>query len=209
MGFIAKDSGGGDFKQVPAGNYVARCYSLVDLGTHTQDGQFGKTTNHKIKISWEILDVDENEQPLTILIDGKDVPLTISKSYTLSLHEKASLRKDLASWRGRDFSEEEAKAFDVSKLVGAYAMVNVSQDVTNGKTYANVKGLSPLHNSIKNNKPVGYHENVMFDLDAPDMKVFNTFHEKLQTYIKESPEWAKSQGVEHFENHEAEDDPFQ
>lgn len=122
--------------------------------------------------------------------------MTISKSYTVSLHEKSSLRKDLAAWRGRDFTDEEAKAFDVSKLVGVYCMVNVTTSETNGKTYSNVAGLTSLPGALKNSKPAPVHENVLFNRDEPDMKVFAGFHEKLHEAIKRSPEWAAITGTE-------------
>lgn len=191
MGFIAKDSGGGNFKRVPAGVYIGRCYSLIDLGTQTTTGQFGEKQQHKIRIGWELFGEDEQGQPLTIDIDGKAMPMTISKSYTVSLHEKAGLRKDLQAWRGREFTEEEAKAFDVSKLMGAYCMVNVTTSETNGKTYSNVAGLTPLPGALKNAKPAAVHALVSFDLDDPDMEVFASFHEKLQEAIKKSPEWKR------------------
>lgn len=194
MGFIAKDSGGGDFKRVPPGVYIGRCFSLIDLGTQLSSGQYGEKMQHKLRIGWELFGEDEQGQPLTIVVDGKEMPLTISKSYTVSLHEKAALRKDLAAWRGKDFTEEEAKAFDVSKLLGAYCMVNITTSETNGKTYSNVAGLTPLPGALKNAKPAGVHEFVKFDLDEPDMAVFNTFHDKLQDAIKRSPEWAQKTG---------------
>lgn len=195
MGFIAKDSGdGGNFKRVPAGVHIGRCYSLIDLGTQLSSGQYGEKMQHKIRIGWELFGEDEQGQPLTINMDGKEMPLTISKSYTVSLHEKAGLRKDLAAWRGRDFTDEEAKAFDVSKLLGAYCMVNVTTSESNGKTYSNVSGLTPIPAALKNSKPAPVHEHVMFDLDEPDMKVFATFHEKLQEAIKKSPEWQAANG---------------
>lgn len=193
MGFLAKDSGGGNFKKVPPGAYIGRCFSLIDLGTQFTDGQFGPKSQHKIKIGFELFGEDDNGEPLTIDMDGKEMPLTISKSYTVSLHEKAGLRRDLAAWRGKDFTDEEAKAFDVSKLLGAYAMVNVTTSETNGKTYTNIAGLTPIPGALKNAKPEPVHGNVIFDLDKPDMKVFEAFHEKLQEAIKKSPEWAKSQ----------------
>lgn len=195
MGFIAKDSGGGNFKRVPAGVHIGRCYSLIDLGTQETNGQFGVKLQHKIRIGWELFGEDDQGQPLTIDVDGKEMPMTISKSYTVSLHEKSSLRKDLSAWRSRDFTEEEAKAFDVSALLGAYCMVNVTTSETNGKTYANVAGLSPLPAVIKKSKPAGVHEFVTFNLDDPDMEVFATFHEKLQDAIKRSPEWAARMGT--------------
>ncbi len=191
MGFTAKDSGGGTFKRVPAGAYIGRCYSLIDLGTQLTTGQYGEKLQHKIRIGWELFGEDEQGQPLTVDVDGKEMPMTISKSYTVSLHEKASLRKDLAAWRGRDFTDDEAKAFDVSKLVGAYCMVNVTTSETNGKTYSNVAGLTPLPGALKNAKPAAVHDHVLFDLDNPDMDVFSKLHDKLQEYIKRSPEWAR------------------
>ena len=193
MAFIAKDSGGGDFKKVPPGAYIGRCYSLIDLGTQLTSGQYGEKLQHKIRIAWELFGEDENGEPLTVLVDGKEMPMTISKSYTMSLHEKAGLRKDLAAWRGKDFTDEEAKGFDVANLIGAYCMVNATTSETNGKTYTNVAGITPLPGALKNAKPAAVHDNIMFDLDAPDMKLFSTFHEKLQDAIKKSPEWAKSQ----------------
>lgn len=213
MGFIAKDSGGGDFKKVPPGAYIGRCFSLVDLGTQLTNGQYGEKLQHKIRIAWELFGEDEQGNPLTVDVDGKQMPMTISKSYTVSLHEKAGLRKDLAAWRGRDFTDEEAKAFDVAKLLGAYCMVNATTSETNGKTYTNVAGLTPLPGALKNAKPAPVHDNIVFDLDAPDMKVFSTFHEKLQDAIKKSPEWAQSQrkqgsGFDDMPSDNFEDPPF-
>lgn len=194
MGFIAADSGGGNFKRVPSGVHIGRCYSLIDLGTQTSNGQFGEKHQHRIRVAWELFGEEDDGTPLTVDVDGKMMPMTISKSYTVSLHEKAGLRKDLAAWRGRDFTDEEAKAFDVSKLIGAYCMVNATTSETNGKTYTNVAGLTPLPGALKNAKPAPVHGNVIFDLDKPDMKVFNGFHEKLQEAIKKSPEWAAATG---------------
>ena len=214
MAFIAKDSGGGDFKKVPPGAYIGRCYSLIDLGTQLSSGQYGEKMQHKIRIGWELFGEDEQGNPLTVTVDGREMPMTISKSYTVSLHEKAGLRKDLAAWRGRDFTEEEAKAFDVSKLLGAYCMVNVTTSENNGKTYSNVAGLTPLPGALKNAKPAGVHTNQVFDLDNPDMKLFATFHEKLQEAIKRSPEWAAKNGkkagsgFDDFPADDLEDPPF-
>lgn len=195
MGFIAKDSGGGNFKRVPAGVYIGRCYSLIDLGTQETNGQFGVKLQHKLRVGWELFGDDDQGNPLTVEVDGKHMPMTISKSYTVSLHEKASLRKDLAAWRGRDFTEEEAKAFDVSNLIGVYGMVNVTTSETNGKTYSNVAGLTPLPGALKAQKPAPVHAPVVFNLDEPDMEVFGSFHEKLQDAIKRSPEWADITGT--------------
>lgn len=187
MGFTAKDTGNGDFKRVPPGAYIGRCYAIIDMGTQVNE-QYAKSA-HKVQLRWELFGEDEAGQPLTVTIDSKTMPMTISKSYTLSLHEKAGLRKDLAAWRGKDFTADEAKAFDVSKLLGAFCMVNVTQSENNGKTYSNVAGLTPLPGALKASKPAGVHALVKFDIDDPDMALLETFSERMQELIKGSPEW--------------------
>lgn len=189
MGFMASDNGGGNYKRVPSGAFIGRCYSLIDLGTQRTDGQYGIKDQHKIQIKWELFGEDDDGNPLTVEVDGKSMPMTISKSYTMSLHEKAGLRRDLASWRGHDFTDEEANAFDVSKLLGAYCMINVTTSENNGKTYSNVAGVTRLPKALAGNKPSAVHKDVLFNLDDPDMELFATFHKKLQEAIKRAPEW--------------------
>lgn len=195
MAFIASDAGGGDFKRVPHGVYIGRCYSLIDLGTQRVEYQGDVKHQHKIQVRWELFGEDEQGNPLTVNVDGVEKPMTISKRYTLSLSDKARLRSDLVSWRGRDFTDEEAKGFDVSKLIGAYCMINVTQSESNGKTYSNVSGITPLPGALKNNKPAAVHKNEIFNLDDPDWSVFDGFHEKLQDVIRASEEFISKHGA--------------
>jgi hypothetical protein len=187
MGLMAKDSGGGDFKRVPPGVYVARCIGLIDLGTQEVEFQGDKKLQHKALVKWEVFGEEDDGTPLTVEVNGVQVPLTVSKRYTMSLSTKARLRADLAAWRGRDFTQEELKSFDVSKLLGAYCMLNVQQNETNGKTYTNVQSITPVPKGLP--KPAGVHPTVRFDLDEPDVAVYESFHEKLQETIAASAEW--------------------
>lgn len=189
MGLIASDTGGGDYKRVPPGVFIGRCIGVIDLGTQEVEFQGDKKQQHKMLIKWELFGDDEAGEPLTIDVDGQSLPLTISKRYTVSLSDKARLRADLAAWRGRDFTPEELKTFDVAKLAGAWCMVNVTHNETNGKTYSNIASLTPLPGALKNVKPAGVHPLVIFDLDDPNMIAFDSFYEKLQDTIKASAEW--------------------
>ena len=164
-----------------------------------------------MRLTWELFGEDESGAPLTVDVDGKQMPMTISASYTVSLHEKSKMRKDFAAWKGKDFTEEETKAgFDIPSVLDKYCMLNVTQSETNGKTYSNISGVTQLPSVLRNNKPAGVHAIVLFDLDAPDAKVFAGFHEKLQEAIRRSPEGAKALGAptgEHSIN-EDEETPF-
>lgn len=131
-------NGGGDFKRAPAGSHVAVCNMVADCGL--QPGFEGKP-QRKIYVRFEIpAERVEYEK------DGKTVegPLTIGSFYTASMNEKATLRKHLEGWRGKTFTDDEAAAFDVSKLLGQAAMLSVIEKDSGGKTYSNIAGMSRL-----------------------------------------------------------------
>jgi hypothetical protein len=102
---------------------------------------------HKVMLGWEIHGSDEMGEPLKMK-DGR--PFAIFKNYTLSWSEKANLRLDLQSWRGRQFSQEEMRRFDLKNVLGAWCMLNIIDRVGNdGKTYTNVNGITPVPSVIK------------------------------------------------------------
>jgi hypothetical protein len=59
--------------------------------------------------------------------------MIIAKQFTLSLNEKANLRADLASWRGRDFTPEEIRGFDLKNILGHWAMISVTASERDGR----------------------------------------------------------------------------
>jgi len=189
---IVSDTGGGnaDFKQVPAGMHMARCYRLVDLGTQKQEWQGQTKMLRKVMVSFEIHGEDENGQPI-VMDDGK--PMSISKNYTLSLAEKASLRADLVSWRGRDFTESELRRFDLKTILGAWAMISVVHaQGGNGKTYANIVNINGVPAAIKKaGLPEPFNDTTSFSLDEPDMKIFEKLSKGIKAKIEMSPEWKK------------------
>lgn len=187
MSFIAKDSGGGDYKKVPAGVHIGRCYKLIDLGTQSETYEGESKLLPKVCVYWELTGEDEDGQPL---VDSEGQPMVIWQEYTMSLGKKAKLRAALESWRGRAFTDDELKGFDVSKLIGAYCMVNVTHktSTTSGKVYAQVSSLTPLPAALKAAKPAPYHANMVWSVESPDMEAFETFHEKLRERIMASLE---------------------
>lgn len=141
MAIIASDNGGGaDFKPVAQGTHLAICYLVVDLGKQKDDYQGQARVQHKIHVRWEL----PNER---IEWDDRDNihregPASIGKTYTLSLSDKANLRRDLEAWRGRAFTQEELAGFDVSKLLGVPCMVTVTHKDSNGRLRDNVSGVA-------------------------------------------------------------------
>lgn len=147
MAIIASDSGGGkDFKKVPPGCHFAICNMVVDLGVQ-KDTYKGKPKNlHKIYLRWEVPD-----ERVTYEKDGKEIegPCGIGNFYTLSLGEKAKLRAVLENWRGRAFTPEELKGFDITNVAGKCCQIMVQHNESGGKTYANITGVMGISREQK------------------------------------------------------------
>jgi hypothetical protein len=192
MSFIVEDKGG-NFERCPSGMHLARCYRIVDLGTQKSEYMGQVKHLHKIMLGWEIHGMDDSGSQIK-MNDGR--PFAIFKNYTLSWSEKASLRLDLQSWRGKPFSQEEMRRFDLKNVLGAWCMLNViDRDGQDGKVYSNVAGITPVPAMIKQNGlPEAVNKNELFKIDEPDMEMFNGFSEHLKTKISSSPEWQKMHG---------------
>lgn len=177
MSLKVNNQGGGDFELVPEGLYNARCYRLIDLGTQTSEWKGKIKELKKIMISWELLDDPKME-------DGR--PFSVHKNYTASLGEKANLRADLEAWRNKKFTDAELEEFDLNTILGAYCQIQVvhSED---GK-FANVQSIVTFKGT---EKPEPVNENVAFDIDEPDMKVFEALSDNMKAKIQQAPEWSQ------------------
>lgn len=183
MAIIAEDKGK-TFKKIEPGTYAARCYSMIEIGTITETIQ-GKTVTHKkVNLSWEFPTELE-----TFNADKGPEPFSISKKYTLSMNEKASLRKDLESWRGRPFTKEEAEKFDITKLIGAECMLSVihKQSEDGSKTYANISSIARMPKGMKCDPQI--NPTKVLEFDNFDWNVFNSLPDYLKDMIKSSQEY--------------------
>jgi len=167
---------GGERMVVPSGTYVARCYSIVDLGTQYSE-KFG-VWSHKVLLQFEL--------PTELMDDGR--PLAISSKYTLSLNEKANLRHILESWLGRTITEKEEKeGFALGSMLGAPCLLAIIHADSNGKTYANIAGVM----SVPKGTAVPEQSNPMVSYDVENGKdaVFTKLPEWIRTIIEQSKEF--------------------
>ena len=121
------DSGGGDFEQPPVGTHVSRCVKMIDIGTQRGEYQGKATSKRQCIIGWEL--------PTELMSDGDYAgkPFIVSRFYTASLGEKANLRKDLANWRGRDFTDQELQGFESKNILDKTCLLSLTQN-DKGKT---------------------------------------------------------------------------
>ncbi len=180
---VSETAGGSAYTPCPAGSYIARCVRLLDLGTVQTEYQGEAKTAHKCLLAFEVLDPEVRRD------DGQ--PFVLSKRYTLSLHEKAALRKELASWRGRDFTPEELRGFDLRNILGQPCFVSVVETTKGDRTYSNIAGIMkapkgmPVPESVE---PLLYWS--MSD-PAPNWEAFALLHPKLVEQIEATPEFKR------------------
>lgn len=190
MALIAKESGGGGggFAPVPPGMHLARCYRIIDLGTQESIFQGTAKKLPKVMLQFEVHGEDDEGKPI---VTAKGEPMSISKNFTLSLAEMATLRKDLQTWRGREFTADELRGFELKNVLGAWAMISVIKAMGNdGKEYTNIAAIMSVPPAIKKaGIPEGHNELKLFSIDEPDLKLFDSFSNGLKEKIQKSPEW--------------------
>jgi hypothetical protein len=172
-------SEGGNYTPAPAGLHNAICTMVVDLGHQTT--AFG--IKAKVLIGWEL--------PEALMDDGK--PYVITRQFGATLSKQGALRPVIDAWRGRGLTAEEAKAFDLMKLVGRPCKLLIQHvNTDDGKTYANVQA------AIKpeaNQPTVAQNELIYFDLDAPDLTAKGRLPQWIQKLIDGAVEVVKPEPV--------------
>lgn len=178
------ESNGGNYTAVPSGTHVARCYQMIEIGTITEPYLGEMKTTKKVRIGWELpLETKEFKQG-----EGEK-PFVMSKDFTLSMHEKATLRKFLESWRGKAFTEAEAKSFDVTKLIGAPCMISVIEESKDGKNYSKISNISSLPKGMT--CPPQVNDTFILSYDNFDVEAYNTLPKFIKEKMEKSVEFKK------------------
>lgn len=185
MPIIATNTGG-DYQQIlpPQGNHVAICVRMIHVGTTETEYLGEKKKQNRVRLYFEL-----SHERATFKPENGEENFMVSKEYTLSMHEKATLRKDLESWRGKAFTEAEAKAFDITVLLGKACMVNIitkTHEATKNQ-YAQIASISGLPKGMT--MPDRVNDLFEFSVSDFDQIKFDTLSEWLQNKIKDSDEY--------------------
>jgi hypothetical protein len=178
---ILSDTGGTTFEQPPIGSHAARCIAIIDLGTQKNVYEGETSLKRQVIIRWELCN-----EPMSGG-DSDNKPFTVSKFYTASLNEKASLRKDLASWRTRDFTPEELKGFDLRNIIGKTCMLAVGLSEKGKAKVSSV--MAPMKGmTFPEQSNEGFH----FSLNASEFSEsdFESLSKGFKDMVMLSPEYA-------------------
>lgn len=177
-------------KQVPQasiepGSYIARCYSMIHIGTNEYEWQGEKKQANKFRITFEF-----PTETKTFKEEEGPKPLVLSAEYTLSLGKKAKLRPILEAWRGKPFTDAETDDFDVTKLAGVPALVTV---MTNEKGYSEIASITKPPKGME--CPPQVNPTVILDYDNFSTELFNKLPDFLKAKIQTSIEYRKMTGT--------------
>lgn len=204
MAIIAKSSGSAPRELIEAGNYIARCYQMLHIGTNEETIMGEKKILNKVRIGWEL--------PLELKVFNEErgeQPLVISKEFTLSMHEKSGLRAALKAWRGKDFTDVEAEAFDITKLLGVPCMLNIihkpsKKDAT--KIYEEISGITPIPKGMT--CPAQINPNMELSFDSFNQELFDKLPDFIKDKIKTSEEYKQMKNPEHIDENRPELPPM-
>lgn len=198
MAITATSEGGSGFEPIAAGTYAARCYSMVHIGTITEAYMGQPKKQNKVRLTWEL------PTELKEFKEGEgEKPYMVSKDYALSMYEKANLRKHLESWRGKKFTEDEAKSFDVTKLLGKECLLSIIHKPSKdgSKVYAEIASISTLPKGMT--CPPQINPTFEFSWENFDREKFNLLPEWLREKMKNSLEYGQVTGDFTAEQHDA------
>ena len=171
---------------IPAGIHPFTICGVYCIGTIPGKGGF--EPKNTVLVAFELPDADplefkENDGTIT------RKPRMLSKRYNLSFNEKAKLRIDLESLRGRPFTADEVNSFDLAKVVGACGNLNVMHKTGQDKVFTDITGLFAKN---KGQVIVGSLEQQVFSIfsleNAAELKGCN-LPEWIQKLVETSDEY--------------------
>lgn len=175
---IVKDTAPG-VEETPTGTHIARCISLIGVGTHIKEYKGKERHANEIVIVWEL--------PFETKTDG--TPFTVSKFYTRSLAKKANLRKDLVAWRGKDFTEEQLNGFDMKNILDKGCQVVLTKPENRDRV--DVSSVAGIPKGVT--LPERVNELKYFDVYDFKIEEYNDLSERMQEWIAKSIEFIEIQ----------------
>lgn len=182
---VASSGGNFNIPTLEAGAYPIRLVQVLSLGLQPQRPYKGeeKPPKDEIMLTHEFLDEFLKDE------DGGDIldkPRWLSETLPLNNldNERANSTK-----RYYAFDPKEEHGGDWAELVGTPAMATVVLNASRkdpNKVYENIQGISTMRAKEAAKAPALVNSPKVFDIDSPDMDIFNSLPEWIQTKMKDN-----------------------
>ena len=174
----------GNFTLAPSGNHAAICISVVVIGTVPTKYKGHDKMQKIVRLGFEL----PNKRHVFNESKGEE-PFVVYKEYSLSMGDNSNLKKMIDSWRGEKLTKEEAKKFNIVKLLGCECMCNVVVKTSeSSKQYNDIATVSPIPEELT--VPAQSNKNTLFNFNLPfKTEAFMSLPEFIQNKIKSSDEY--------------------
>jgi hypothetical protein len=193
-----------EYELCPKGTFIARVFKIINIGTIETEWQGVKKDTRKIRIYFEL----PTEEKKYTDKEGKEIVdvHSISAEYTLSMGDRANLRKIVEGVIGTSLTDEEAFGFDIESLIGMTCLVTINHQKSKegNREYAVIANTAGLVKGMTVPEPVKKTE--ILDVHTMTEEQLSELHEKIQEKIKSSKEWGERSKVEANEIQGFEDD---
>ena len=129
-----------------AGQFAALCVDVIDLGYNVEQYQ-----NQPPELKDKLALVFRTEG-----LDEKGKPRYTTQEFTASIGKKSNLRKFLEAWRGKAYTDDEARkqGIPLDKMEGVPALITVAHKVSGkGNEYAHILSIAPLPKQMRESAP--------------------------------------------------------
>ena len=165
---------------IEPGTYPGRLVQLIDFGLQPQRPYMGKDKPpaQEIGLTYELVDEFMKDD------DGNDIedkPRWLSETLPFFglFADKAK-----STQRYKAFDPEEAWGGDFSQAIERPINVTVVNNAVGDKVYDNIATISPMRPKDAEKCPPLKNPAKVFDLDSPDLAVFNSFPKWIQEKIQ-------------------------
>lgn len=165
-----------EYQKHPEGSARLVCSRIIDKGSRWDEAKQKDVRKITLFFESEILMPEDSG-------DYAGQPFLVTANYTYSMYLNSLLCKFIQAWIKPFKNQEEANSFDIASLIGMSGFASI---VYNDK-WVNIGTMMPLPANMEPLKIIG--KTFVFDMENPDMKIFDGFSEKMQAYIKEAKEW--------------------
>ena len=173
----------------PEGTHIARCYRLVHMGTIAEQFEGETSFVNKVHLTFELPDEKH------VFKEGEEAkPFVISAEYTLSMNDRANLRKLVEGMNGKTMTQEEADLFDVEGLVGMQCLITIKYKTSaKGRKRAEIASASPM---MKGQEPrSGFNESKILTFQNWNNDLFESLPKFVKDKIVSSREYLVMKGM--------------
>lgn len=179
---------------ISEGTHIARCVSLIHVGTIPGEYMGEAKLFNKIRLTFEFPD------ELHTFKEGEDAkPIVLSQEYTLSMAPKSKLLPLVEGMIGTSLPEEEAYNFDHETLVGMECLVSIKHKTSKkGTVYPIIASTSRLMKGQTCKE--AYNPYKILTYEKWDEAYFQSLPDFIKAAMMTSAEYKKLKGIENGVN---------